>query len=107
MKLIDVLVSTKAKKIYNKILDWLISALVGALVATLFTEHFKLSLIFFIILFFMVLIYIFVSNKICVKFDIISILNKDASSKKWIQVIRLGYPLSRPLHLSCTGSAHR
>ena len=100
MKLIDVLVSTKAKKIYNKILDWLISALVGALVTTLFTEHFKLSLIFFIILFFMVLIYIFVSNKICVKFDIISILNKDASSKKWIQVIRLGYPLSRPLHLS-------
>lgn len=100
MKLKSIFASARAKKIYKHILDWIVSAFFGAIVAAVFTEKYLWSIFFGLFLFLITVIYILFNNRIDAKFDIIKILNYELSSKNWIQVIRLGYPLSRPLHLS-------
>lgn len=89
-----------AKKNWKKAIDYIIGAAVGAIAGSLFSSNFWQAIIFASVLTILLIVHIVLSNKSNSNCDILKILNNELKSKNYVAVIRIGYVLSRPLHLS-------
>ena len=98
-KLKRVLLGNKAQKFYRHLAEWIICAAIGAIITTLFDR--PIIGIFFLGVFGVIsIIYLCFINKAEGEWNIIKIMDIELRANNNIQVVRMGYPLSRPLHLS-------
>lgn len=83
----------------KRIMEWIISGAIGAIFGALFIGQYLWSVFFSILILLCAIIYIVATNRFNSKCDIVKIMKDELNAGNNIQVIRMGYPLSRSLHL--------
>lgn len=94
-----VILGNKAKKFYRNLAEWIACAAIGAIITILFDRPI-IGILFLSIFGVISMVYLCFINKTEGEWNIIKIMDTELSANNNIQVVRMGYPLSRPLHLS-------
>ena len=98
-KIKKALKNENVKSFFNHLAEWIISAMMGAVISILFGDPFlAFSFLFGFSVF--AIIYLLVVSKVQTQWDIIKIMQNEMTAGNYTQVVRMGYSLSRPLHLS-------
>jgi hypothetical protein len=84
------------QSIVKMILSGLMSILVGQAISKLFNKEWVFFLVFGIV-FIIFIVFMFIIERFEINFNILKIISKDLKDKRFKSVVRLAYPLSRPL----------
>jgi len=99
-KIRNAFTSSGARSFFQHAVNWVIGAAIGAIFGAIFTENYIWSIVFAVLLALVAFGYVMVSSKVNSKCDVVKIMQAELKAGNYKQVIRLGYPLSRPLHIS-------
>lgn len=94
-----VMLGNKAQNYYRKFFEWIICAAIGVIITLLFKSPI-IGFIFLCVFGVISIIYLYFISKTEGEWNIINIMEIELRANNNIQVVRIGYPLSRPLHLS-------
>lgn len=95
----EILTSKKVRTFLEHLAEWIIGAAIGAVISYFFDKPIVTCAVL-VLSAFLAILYLFVTLKFQIQLDLFKIMQTELDSGNYIQVIRLGYPLSRPLHLS-------
>ena len=98
-KIKDLLDNENFRNILHDVLNSIFSAIIGCLITLIFKNYIAIILGLIIILVFMLVVSIFIMRNESM-FNLMKILKNDQKKGNWKEIIRLAYPLSRPLWLS-------
>ncbi len=94
-----IIFGNKAQNFYQHLAEWIVCAAIGAIGSLLFGRP-LIGIICFSVFGLIAIIYLYVINRAEDEWNIVKIMQIELKANNNIQVIRMGYPLSRPLHLS-------
>ena len=100
MKFIKRVKNEKTISFLKHIVEWVVSGAIGAALGAFLTGEYLWSLLFSASLIICAVAYLVTVSRTNSKCDIVKIMKDELGAGNNIQVIRMGYPLSRPLHLS-------